>query len=59
MRIKIKGNEQEFTLITIVSETQTTGLMSANLIKAVAYVYDSKTYEVKKFLADDIIKVAR
>lgn len=60
MKIKIKGEEVEYTLITIVSETvKQEGLMSKDMIKAVAFIYNSKNLEVKKVLADDITVVAR
>jgi hypothetical protein len=65
MQVRIKGQDQTFTLLTIVADTvetgETTGLMGkekVTQVRAVAYVYDKERI-MKKFLADDIERVEK
>jgi hypothetical protein len=59
MKVTIKGQTQQFTFITIVSETIVVGsTMGVNQkeTKGVLYCYD-KSRKVHKFLAEDIERI--
>lgn len=58
MQVRIKGQDQAFTLLTIVSESSNTGVFAGTTVRAMAYVYD-KDRKVTKFPADDIEKVEK
>lgn len=61
MQIRIKGQTETYTLLTIVSETVVTkyGIIGNTFeIKAIAYVYD-RDRAVKSFPASDIERVEK